>query len=593
MCKNSILVHRNGKLIVNQGPEKVLSLDVLGTALKNIESLGFTFSERLLDAVRTMNGDEFLHLYDTLIRDLLEMTGAHREFRPMYPNFPTQVMKMDEAELYLNAIIHYFSVAVNDLLGVSLPKNGLCEYEKENRSPLIERMDLRVLDLATEEDLVLLIKNLIGAKTSISDIDKEDVRWAIEHFDDISSILPDSIPLKENVGYIVSQLISFEKADANEISCYFKTATDVLRLAVALSNGDVSLATKTRFKSFKRPERRLLMSLLDSVNNLEEDMLRHKEVWKRLGERLHPSEFKSKYAKVRRAFDAVRGNVPFQTFGGRLELALEQKDSEAAVSLLKKRPGDFARRLDHVIRISKNRQYVVDSFAEVAGSISTPILLQVLAHFKNRNSDSDIRVFFPKGNVAKAMSISNELEFIEEEICKSVVHVNEEALIANFSELPPLGKVYVDEELKTRLVPFSQRSASRALRTITRGSQLVFPEGDTIRAFIWWRNMDGDDEWENRVDLDLSVTIFNESWKFVEQVSYTNLRSNAFRMIHSGDITDAPDGAAEFIDMDIPSILKNRGRYVIVNVNCFTGSKLCGTSRMFCRLDDSQGARFG
>ena len=185
MYKNSVLVRRNGKLIVNQGSKKILSLDldVLGTALKNIESLGFTFSERLLNAVRTMNENEFLHLYDTLIHDLLEMTGAHREFRPMYPNFPTQVMKMDEAELYLNAINHYFSVAVKDLLGVSLPKNGLQDYEKENRSPLIERMDLRVLDLATEEDFVLLIKNLIGAKTSISDIDKEDVRWAIEHFD--------------------------------------------------------------------------------------------------------------------------------------------------------------------------------------------------------------------------------------------------------------------------------------------------------------------------------------------------------------------------------------------------------------------------
>ena len=124
-------------------------------------------------------------------------------------------------------------------------------------------------------------------------------------------------------------------------------------------------------------------------------------------------------------------------------------------------------------------------------SISTPILLQVLAHFKNRNNGSDIRVFFPKGDVAKAMSILNELPFIEEEIWNSVVHVNEEALISNFSELPPLGKVYVDEELKTRLVPFSQRSASRAIHT-TCGSQLVFPEGDTIRAFVWcgtWTGM--------------------------------------------------------------------------------------------------------
>ncbi|WP_088088387.1 TerD family protein [Bacillus sp. OV166] len=571
MSKNSIFVRRKGKLIVNQGPEKVLCLDVLATALKNIEKLGFMFSEKLINAVRTMNEKEFLYFYNTLILDLQEMTGAHRSFRPMYPNFPTQVMDMEEAELYLNAIVHYFSVAVKDSIGVNLPNNGLPKYEKVMRSPLIERTDLRILELSKEEDFILMIQNLISAKTSISGIDKQDVAWAIEHMDDIASLLPDSIPLKENVAFIVAQLLQFKKADVNVISRYFETATDVLRLAVALSGGDVSLASSTRFKSFNRQERRLLMSLLDSVNHPEEDMLRHKEAWKRLSERLHPGEFKSKYLKVYQAFEAVRGNVPLQTFGGKLEHLLEQKDALAAITLLKKRPGDFARRLDHIIRISEEPQQVVKSFSGVVGSVSTRVLLQVHAHFKNRNNGSDIRVFFPKGNVGKAISITNELIHIEEEICCSVVSIIEEELVTRFSELPPFGKVFVDKELQDYLVPFSQRSASRSIRTISRGSQINIPDGDTIRAYVWWRNMDGDDPWETRVDLDLSVTIFDEKWKFMDQVSYTNLRSNGFRMFHSGDITDAPKGAAEFIDMDIPSIVKNGGRYVIVNVNCFTG----------------------
>ncbi|WP_035424251.1 TerD family protein [Bacillus sp. UNC438CL73TsuS30] len=571
MDKNSIFVRRKGKLIVNQGPEKVLCLDVLATALKNIEKLGFMFSEKLINAVRTMNEKEFLYFYNTLIHDLQEMTGENRSFRPMYPNFPTQVMDMEEAELYLNAIVHYFSVAVRDSIGINLPNNCLPIYEKVIRSPLIERTDLRILDLAIDEDFILMIQNLISAKSSISEIDKQDIAWAIEQMDDPASLLPDSIPLKENIGYIVAQMLQFKKADVNVISRYFDTATEVLRLAVALSGGDISLASNTRFKSFNRPERRLLMTLLDSVNHLEEDMLRHKEAWKRLGERLHPGEFKSKYSKVYEAFEAVRGNVAFQTFGGKLEHVLGQKDAMAAVTLLKKRPGDFARRLDHIIRISEEPQQVVKSFSEVVGSVSTRVLLQVHAHFKNRNNGSDIRVFFPKGNVGKAISITNELIHIEEEICCLVVSAIEEELVTRFSKLPPFGKVFVDKELQDYLVPFSQRSASRSIRTISRGSQLKIPDGDTIRAYVWWRNMDGDDPWETRVDLDLSVTIFDEKWKFMDQVSYTNLRSNGFRMFHSGDITDAPKGAAEFIDMDIPSIVKNGGRYVIVNVNCFTG----------------------
>lgn len=93
--------------------------------------------------------------------------------------------------------------------------------------------------------------------------------------------------------------------------------------------------------------------------------------------------------------------------------------------------------------------------------------------------------------------------------------------------------------------------------------------------------MDREDSWENRVDIDLSVTIFDKNWGFVNQVSYTNLFAEEFHMVHSGDITDAPKGAAEFIDMDIPCLLKNGGRYVIVNVNCFTGQSFAELPECF------------
>lgn len=58
----------------------------------------------------------------------------------------------------------------------------------------------------------------------------------------------------------------------------FKTATDVLRLAVALSEGDVSLASSVRFKKFNRAERRFLLGLLEQCGNITEDMLRYKNV---------------------------------------------------------------------------------------------------------------------------------------------------------------------------------------------------------------------------------------------------------------------------------------------------------------------------
>lgn len=51
----------------------------------------------------------------------------------------------------------------------------------------------------------------------------------------------------------------------------------MLQLAVALSDGDVSLAAATKFRRFSRPERRLLLELLEESRSITEDMLRYPE----------------------------------------------------------------------------------------------------------------------------------------------------------------------------------------------------------------------------------------------------------------------------------------------------------------------------
>ena len=65
---------------------------------------------------------------------------------------------------------------------------------------------------------------------------------------------------------------------------YLKTSTDVLRVAVVMSGGDVSLAANTKFRRFKRPERRFILDALEAIptSACTEDMMRRPEVWKRL-----------------------------------------------------------------------------------------------------------------------------------------------------------------------------------------------------------------------------------------------------------------------------------------------------------------------
>jgi len=571
---NTIYLRRAKKLIIesNEGKQQ-LPKTHLATALKNIEALGYTFSDELMQAMRQLSKEQFEAVYIQLVADLRVMVGAHVKYTPMYAGFPMQVMQADEAELYLNAIIHYLTN-----LTVVYP-----DHQSVERMPLLEKTDLKVIGLGNQQAFQTLIRQIMEANGSISETDKADIDTVLAYADreDVDALLPAEIPFKENVGFVVASLLKHEKAGMDRIGPYFKTASDVLRLAVAWSNGDVSLAVASPFRKFKRRERRLLLGLLEQCGSITEDMLRYKDRWIRLGEILHPSEYKLRYPRCEEAFDILRNNKPYSTFNGSVELAFQYRNVWSLIDLLSQRPGEFARRLDHLLRMTEDEAYVLLAFGEVLEQVSTPVLLQVRQHFAQRNERQDLRVFFPKGNVAKAFAIPNELSEIDEATCQDVVQLCEQALVERFAALAPLGKTYVDPQLHDYLVPFSQRSASKALHTIVRGSRVPMAEGDTIRFFNWWKEGDVDGKSTGRVDIDLSAVMYDKDWNYVEHISYTNLRSSNYKAVHSGDIVTAPNGASEFIDLHIPSIVDYGGRYVVATLLSFTSHPYCDLPECF------------
>lgn len=571
MMNNSIYLRRANKLIVDEGQEaERLPKAYLATALKNIEVLGYTFSPSLMRVLYTLSKEQFEALYDEMITDLKTMVGAHVKYCPMYPDFPMQVMEADDAELYLNAIDHYYTL-------------DLPEYETGDRPSFLDKVNLKVIGPGSKAELHTTMRQLIQAQGSISDTDKKDIDTILEfaELEAILEILPPEIPFKENAGFVVASLLKHEKANPEHIGHYFTTATDVLRLAVAWSGGDVSLATATRFRRFKRRERRLLLALLERCYPITEDMLRYKDRWIRLGEILHPSEYKHRYMRCEEAFDIIRNNKPFTTFNGSVELAFKFRQIWTLIDLLQQRPGEFSRRLDQLLRSTEHTEYVVLAFGEVAHQVSTPVLLQVKNHFARRHEPHELRVFFPKGNVAKAFAVPDTLPEIDEAACQEIVQGCERVLIERFSLLQPLGKTYVDQRLQNYLVPFSQRSASKALHTIVRGSRVPMMEGDTIRFFSWWKEGTVNGTPTGRVDIDLSAVLYDRNWEYVEHISYTNLRSSKYKAVHSGDIVAAPQGACEFIDLHIPSIVDYGGRYIVATLHSFTSQPYCNLPECF------------
>jgi stress response protein SCP2 len=137
------------------------------------------------------------------------------------------------------------------------------------------------------------------------------------------------------------------------------------------------------------------------------------------------------------------------------------------------------------------------------------------------------------------------------------------ALERRFAKLPPLGRVFIDPSINGLCVPLSLRTASRSLRTVGRGSRLPLPAGDTIRLFMWWHDSD------RRTDLDLCAVGFNAQCQPVGEVTYYDLRGLP-DSAHSGDITSAPKGASEFIDLNRPALVEAGIRYVMMTVMSFT-----------------------
>lgn len=569
---NEILLRRKNKVILGIGTAKVANDRCITTIMKNIEELGYTFSREVFDVLRTYSVNELTEFYLELKAALMKLKGANVVYMPMYADFPKGVMDAHFSELYINAMVHYWSD------GILYPKNH--RKRVNDRLPLFDETKVKVLQLGSEADVRQIFDNICTSRTSISRTDREDIAYL---FETENMKLPDDIPHKENAAYISALYLQKKPlANVSELRKYVKTATDVLRLVTAMSDGDVSLAENTRYRSFSRRQRRMIMELLSGCPNIEGDMLRYKERWIKIGERIHPSEFDCsrytlEYDRAINAFDKLRNNRKIETFAGKVEFDLAYGEYESALAELVKRPGELARRLDQLLRVA-HKESVIRSFASVAEKVSTPVLLQVREHFLHRAEQADVRVFFPKGSLAKCHSERNNLPDIDERYCQEVVRICENALVKIYGQREPMGKVYLSEDYRNYVVPFSQRSASKAMKTIVRGSRLPMDsQTNAVRAFIWWTNMDKCDfeSYDSgRIDIDLSAAIFDENWNYMEHVSYTNLKSAKYKACHSGDIVNGGpvdgDGVSEFLDVDVDSVVRCGARYVVYQVYSFT-----------------------
>lgn len=552
----------------------------------NMQSLGFMPSEELIQELSKLSEESFKQHALDIQNILIEMAGSRQNMRPMYEDFYNRNLETSDIELYMNAFIHYLTD------GEWIP-----EYTQRIAMPQERLLNLKTIHLGSLEDLKNYIFSIANNPVSMSEQQKENLDILLKAFNNsISNMkLINGLNMvnKENTIYTLKLLIKYDREGAFNgiVIKHLKTSTDILRLAMMFADGDYTLTSRHHnLKTINRPNRRKILFFLNHVveNNKQalEDAYVYQGLWVVIAEKLHPGDYANRYPKAMEFIDAIR-NTKLKSWYSKVEEAYTSKDLKAIIKLLSQRPGEFARRLERTIRlaleIGENPMEVINEFGKVASKVSSTILLQMAAHFKDmyERPDRRVRSFMPKGSVMKVHAIEDTREPINMVVAAYAARTCNEALIAQFKEKESLGKVYLEPgTLEGYALPLKLRTASKQLMTLARGSRIKLPkEAEFLRMFTYWKNK------EQRIDVDLSAIVLDENFENMSrEIYYGNLRNRDFHIVHSGDFVSAKKGAAEFIDVDIAQLKKKDVKYIAMGINSFTSVPFCNMEECFAGI---------
>lgn len=482
-----------------EGKKAVEKRYVCSANMKLME-YGYIMARDLFDACCKAEYNDFLKTWSALYDCVTEDGKAIYQTSPIWPNFPDDAMKADLVDLYIVNFLNYLTC------GEWQP-----DFDPTKFCPALDRSHLlavKQIPACDEEEIYRYSVQSVTGHSPLSPDEASCVFDTLMHDIDFTSELmdrmkPKHIPCKENLALYVSRIIS--RPEWREQACFrdFKSSTDVLRLAAAMSDQDVSLSKAPKFRNFKRGERRQLLELLEHTDKNEGFAL-HPEEFKRLGERLHPGDYSYIFKEDYEIFTKIRNGVKIETYNSKLqELMKKPVNAELLSAHLMMRPGMFARNLDFALRNCSNEQQmenVLFRFISVCKSIEPRVLVQLINHFRNRNNP--VHLATGKANGAASKALERDIEPLSEDICKRVARdiFNQLWQVLRAEDTEPKS-VYIDPDCHCNklIFPDNPRQVTSAVRAAACGSRTNLPDGNVLRAFLYWKGNDGPDLW-NGID---------------------------------------------------------------------------------------------
>lgn len=533
-------------------------------------SVGFKLSSRAFACLAGLSEGTVVDVAVRILRTVREMAGDHVRHNAYFIDFPANVP--DTADFWRECVADALAddrtrASTLAQLGtgvVDLPTLPSYGRYRHSYADLLARHDeliaaagdrVTVLHLGEplEDEVTSLYLALAGSTTPLGEEVLDDLRDLAGHC--VDGPQPESVPVREHRA-VINQVRLAAGADL-----LLDTVTDVLRLACAVSGGDVSLQQPTRLRTLPRPVRRALLAGLDTLVAADPakaaDVHAHREMFKRLGERLHPHEY-PQWPHAAGVFAVARGERTARSLDSRVEELLGRGDVTGAAAVLRSAPGRLLRALDRLLRSASSPEEsdaVLAAVEEALPQVSGRVLLSVREHLHNRPRETGGQRLFVN-RLGRGHVTGDTRRPVPGPARERLIAVLDAELRRRVGVADHL---LIDPDVLDVALPLSGRASTGGLGVLPRGSVSAV-EGELLRFFVYWK------ETAVSTDFDLSALLLDADYETVSWLSYTDLRGVGGR--HSGDIISAPEGASEFIDLRLDTV---RATCIVPQVNIYDG----------------------
>lgn len=578
---------------------------------------GFCVSEELLHALNNVSADELAEVTEC-INDVM---GVNLNWASLVKgwNVPTGESRADHL---VTLIANIFGGEEIGFKGTTLQcghfiPEGTFPIERYNGCPFCgtpfkttnfvykgQGSKLKELRLFTNQDMANVFYSLLSSATPLDGTQKDSLEQMLQAYP-----LPDDVvvTMKETAMLVIKLLVEMGRDE--EAGKLMKAPTDILRYLWYEKSGYVQIIEPKTLVAHARKLYRHMFGPLDkgtdaakamkqklmlkydretclrvakwlnatpmTAKQAAENMNPKRGMWVRMIRALRLGEYSRKkgLAHLAEILD-VFYNQDYSTWQGRVDKAQLDNDADKTLTLLKERPGLFARCLfATMLRFGNNK--TIAAFNEVADKLPARLLLSLGNAAESYFDTKAIRLAHPITGVTHRIEPNKLLILYDEDAHKQMVNavtnIYQTSMFHRFAAQKTEAKtIHIDPSLYDIPISVGDRSATVQDTSCALMGTRFKVEGDAVRLFLQW----GKGLHAQHLDMDLScrVTLPDER---TEDCAFYNLACVGAK--HSGDIRSVPEmvGTAEYIELSLPELDAAKAKYVTFTCNAYSVGALC------------------